>query len=69
VIALTDENAAVKTQYIYSPFGETAVIGEATMKKTLRITLLTLAVLALIYLAFILYIFCGVDTLGDNLGI
>jgi hypothetical protein len=26
VIALTDENAAVKTQYIYSPFGETAVI-------------------------------------------
>jgi RHS repeat-associated protein len=30
VIALTDENAVVKTQYIYSPFGETAVIGEAS---------------------------------------
>jgi hypothetical protein len=31
VIALTDENAVVKTQYIYSPFGETAVIREANL--------------------------------------
>jgi len=29
IIALTDENGAVKTQYIYDPFGNTEFTGEA----------------------------------------
>ncbi|KAF0144760.1 MAG: YD repeat-containing protein [Nitrospirae bacterium] len=30
MIALTDETGAIKTQYVYSPFGATDVIGKAS---------------------------------------